>query len=334
MRSLHGIVAKFASIHGTVFLVSQMRLLECMESFVQLAESRNFSRAAKLLGISTSSLSRRIQSLESELGFVLVLRSTRSVALTEQGRQVLARAEHLLREAANLKGELTRDSGEVSGHLRIGAPVDLSITVLGPILAEFCRAHESVQLSIVATQGQPELIGDQLDIAFVIVHQRSLPDSSSTLHRIGAFPRLLFASKDYLVRKGEPASPKDLAQHLCVRHLQEKPETYWDLRSGTKRERVPVNGVCATTCLANAAQAAQQGLGIAMLPAHLARPSSRSASRLIRVLPSWEGSPALVFAIPARDHRLARVSALLGWMRTRVPKRIEQLDAVENSAWA
>ena len=311
-----------------------MRLLECIESFVQLAEARSFSRAARLLGISPSSLSRRIQSLESELGFVLVLRSTRTVALTEHGRHVLARAEHLLREAANLKGELTRDSREISGHLRIGVPVDLSITVLGPILAQFCREHKAIQLSLVATQGPPEMLGDRLDIAFVIVHQKPLPDSSSTLHRIGTFPRLLFASEEYLTQKGEPASPKDLSQHLCVRHLHEKPETYWDLRSGTKRERVPVNGVCATTCLANAAQAAQQGLGITMLPAHLARPSSRSAPRLIRVLPSWEGSPALVFAITARDHRLARVSALLGWMRTRVPKRIEQLDAVENSAWA
>ena len=303
-----------------------MRLLECMDSFVQLAEARNFSQAAKLLGISTSSLSRRIQSLESELGFVLVQRSTRSVALTEQGRQLLARAEHLLREAANLKSDLARDSREIAGHLRIGVPVDLSITVLGPILSQFCREHESIQLSLLATQGQPEMVGDRLDIAFVIVHQRPLPDSSSTLHRIGAFPRLLFASKEYLAHKGEPASPKDLAQHLCIRHLEEKPETYWDLRSGTKRERVPVNGVCATTCLANAAQAAQEGLGIAMLPGHLAQATSHLASSLTRVLPAWEGSPALVFAVTARDHRLARVSALLDSVRRQVPDRLGELN--------
>ena len=307
-----------------------MKLLEYIESFVRLAEARNFSRAAKVLGISTSSLSRRIQSLESELGFVLVHRSTRSVALTEQGRQVLARAEHLLQEAANLKGGLTQTSREVSGHLRIGAPVDLSITVLGPILAEFCREHQSVKMSLVATQGQPELVEDHLDIAFVIIHQKPLPNSSSTLHRIGALPRLLFASTDYLSRKSEPASPGDLAQHDCIRHLQEKPETYWDLRSGTKRVRVPVDGVCATTCLINAAQAAQEGLGIAMLPLHLAQPSSHSASGLIRVLPDWEGSPALIFAVTARDHRLARVSALLGWVRTRVPDLLEELNPTDN----
>ena len=312
--------------------MSQVRLLECIESFVQLAEARNFSRAATLLGISPSSLSRRIQSLESELGFVLVLRSTRSVALTEQGRQVLARAEHLLQEAANLKGELTRDSREVSGHLRIGVPVDLSITVFGPILAQFCCEHEGIKLSLVATQGQPEMVGDQLDIAFVIVHQKPLPGSSSILHRIGSFPRLLFASGEYLAHRGEPASPKDLSQHRCVRHLQDKPEIYWDLRSGTKRERVSVDGVCATTCLANAAQAAGNGLGIAMLPVHLA--SLSSTSRLVRVLPEWEGSPALVFAITARDHRLARVSALLNWVRTRVPRRIEELETEANHALA
>ena len=79
----------------------------------------------------------------------------------------------------------------------------------------------------------------------------------------------------------------------------------------------------------HAAQAAQAGLGIAMLPVHIARASSHLASGLAQVLPEWEGAPALSFAITARDNRLARVVALLDWVRTRVPGRLEKLDTVD-----
>lgn len=235
-------------------------LLEDLTSFMQLAKTRNFGRTAKLLGITASSLTRRIQALERELGCTLLRRSTRSVTLTEQGAQVLARAEILVQEAANLKADLAHSSKQLSGPIRVGAPVDLAITVLGPPLAAFCREHPSIALNFIAAQGQPDLQKDELDVAFLVVHQRPMPDSAFTLSRMGAFPRLLFASADYISQHGIPKSPKDLRAHPCVRHFQDGPETYWDLRSGSKRARVPVRVRTSQQALRMRLRRREQGL--------------------------------------------------------------------------
>ena len=116
-----------------------MRLLADIEEFVEVVKARHFGRAAASLGVTASTLSRRISELERRLGVVLIRRSTRTFALTESGEAFFERSRKLIEEAARTTEELGANFTKVSGHLRVGAPSDLATTMLAPSLAKYCR---------------------------------------------------------------------------------------------------------------------------------------------------------------------------------------------------
>lgn len=303
-----------------------MRTLALLETFVQVARAQNFGRAARALDITTPTLSRRMAALERELGCTLIHRSTRTFALTEPGSRLLERASALMDEAARLQAEILADHSRVAGKVRIGAPMDLALSMLAPLFARFCSAHRELAVEIVATAGQPELQRDQLDVAFVVVHQNPLRNSRQAMHRIGGFARMPYASRRYLTRSGQPESPQALAEHRCIRHLQGTPEDRWELRRGSRRVQVPVRGPWVTNSVTAASEAARNHLGIAMLPQHLACHPALGTG-LQRVLPEWEGAPALIFALTADRSLPARVSELIRFTRTEFQHRLRRLES-------
>ncbi len=155
-----------------------MRLLAEMELFVELARLRHFGRAAASLDITASTLSRRIAALEREFGVVLIRRSTRSFALTESGQEFFERSQKILEDAIRTREEIGANFTKVAGHLRVGMPYDLAVTILAPVIAKYCRENPSVSIDVISTQGQPDLSRDRLDVAFAVTHQIKLPDSS------------------------------------------------------------------------------------------------------------------------------------------------------------
>ena len=304
-----------------------MRLLADMELFVELARLRNFGRAAAALDITASTLSRRITGLEKEMGISLIRRSTRSFALTESGQEFFERSNKIIAEARRTREEIGANFKKVSGHLRVGAPSDLATTILAPVLAKYCRDNPSVSIEIMATQRQPDLTGDSLDVAFVVVHQVALPDSSFPARQIGSFPRMMYASRLYLKRNGTPASPQELREHGCVRHVYGSTEKYWELHQGRKRETVAVKGACASNSLIVCSQAAREHLGIAMLPQHLASHPT-FGDGLVKVLPEWEGTKANVFALCGSRVLPAKTQELIHVVKAEFTKRVAQLEAV------
>ena len=306
-----------------------MRLLADMELFVELAKLRNFGRAAATLDITASTLSRRITRLEKEMGAPLIRRSTRSFALTESGQEFFERSKKIIAEATRTREEIGANFTKVSGHLRVGAPSDLATTILAPVLAKYCRENPNVSIEIIATQTQPDLTSDSLDVAFVVAHQVALPDSSFPARPIGSFPRMMYASRLYLKRRGVPASPQELREHACVRHIYAhgSTEKHWDLLQGRKRETVAVEGACASNSVIVSSQAAREHIGIAMLPQHLASHPTFGAG-LVRVLPDWEGTRANVFALSMNRVLPAKTQELIHIVKAEFAKQIAQLEAV------
>lgn len=306
-----------------------MRWLAEMELFVELAKVRNFGRAAAALGITASTLSRRMTSLEKEIGVPLIRRSTRSFALTESGQEFFERSQKIMVEAARAHEEISATFTKVSGHLRVGTPSDLAMTILAPVFAKYCRENPSVSIEIIATQRQPDLIGDSLDVAFVVAHQVALPDSSFPARPVGSFSRMMYASRLYLRRKGVPTSPQELREHACIRYIygSGSAEKHWDLHQGRKRETVAVEGACASSSVAVSAQAAREHLGIAMLPRYLASHPTFGAG-LVRVLPDWEGARANVFALSVSRVLPAKIQELIQVVKTEFSKQVAQLEAV------
>jgi DNA-binding transcriptional LysR family regulator len=114
-----------------------VRLLSDLDLFVEVANTRHFAHAAAALDIPASTLSRRIRALERELGVSLVNRSTRTFALTEAGQACYERARKLIAEAKRIREEVGRNAAELSGHIRVGLPLDLAMTIFFPVLAAF-----------------------------------------------------------------------------------------------------------------------------------------------------------------------------------------------------
>jgi len=304
-----------------------MRLLADMEVFVEVARLRHFGRAAVALGVTVSTLSRRIAGLERDLGVVLIRRSTRSFALTESGQELFERSRRIVEDAIRTREELGANFTKVSGHLRAGTPSDLATTLLAPVFAKYCRENPTVTVDIFSTQGQPDLTRDRLDVAFAVAHQIKLPDSSCTVHQIGSFPRMMYGSRTYLKRKGAPNTPQELQKHACIRYVDGSAEKHWELHCERKRQMVAVKGAFACSSVIVSAQAAREHLGIAMLPRHLATHPTFGAG-LVRVLPEWEGTRANVFAVTADRTLPAKIQELIRVAKAEFAKRLAQLESV------
>lgn len=304
-----------------------MRLLADMEVFVEIARLRNFGRAAAVLGVTASTLSRRIAGLERELGVVLIRRSTRSFALTESGQEFFERSRKIVEDSIRTKEELNANFTKVSGHLRLGTPSDLATAILTPVFAKYCRENPTVTIDIFSTQGQPDLIRDHLDLAFAVAHQIKLPDSSYAVHQVGSFPRMTYGSRTYLKRKGIPNTPQELQEHACIRYVDGSVEKHWELHRERKTQMIAVKGACSCSSVIVCAQAAREHLGIAMLPRHLAIHPTFGAG-LVRVLPEWEGTRANVFAVTIDRILPAKIQELIRVVKAEFARRVAQLESV------
>lgn len=239
-----------------------MRLLADFELFVEVGNMGHFGRAAAALDMPASTLSRRIAALEKELGVSLINRSTRSFSLTEAGQACYERARKLIAEATRMREELGADADHLSGHLRIGFPTDLALTIFSAELAAFSRANSEISIEVIAIEGHPNLLKKGLDVGFMVSHQLTLPDSAFTSRRIGTFSRMLFASKTYLKLKGTLSDPSELETHSCIRFSHGRLEKQWELHRGKEKRTVAVEGDCSANCVGLAAQFAREHLGL------------------------------------------------------------------------
>lgn len=303
-----------------------MRLLADLELFSEVARLRSFSKAATKLGVTPSTLTRRLAALEKDLQVSLILRSTRSFALTSAGQKLFERAQSILEEVATTGEELRYEAKGMAGNIRVGAPADLVCTMLMPLLARHARENEDLSLSVLSTTDQPDLARDALDLAFVVSHQKRLANSTYVTHSVGSFPRMLYASANYVKQRGAPEDPEDLQSHLFIRHWNGEVEKQWDLFQVRKKHSVALAGTIVCSSILACAQAAQEGLGIGMLPKQLAVQKLFGAG-LVRILPQWEGTPAHILAVTAARNIPARTRGLISAVRAGFENRRNELES-------
>jgi DNA-binding transcriptional LysR family regulator len=284
--------------------------LAYMAMFVEVVNARNFGRAARKLGVSPSLVSRRIRTLEQDLGVSLIQRSTRSFALTDAGTACYERSRKVVYEAERIRADIGSQAIYSAGHVRIGAPFDLLQTLFIPIFSEFVHSAPGVSIEITTIHGYPSPISAGLDLVMFVAHQKRLPDSSFSVRRVGTFRRELYASKEYLNRRGIPEVPEDLTQHDCILFSLGEVQRKWELRRGRERRIVDVRGVCSAGSGGLTAQLAREHLGVATC-------AGFHGSGLVRVLPEWEAVPAQVFAVTPVQIIPARVRKLIELMRAR-----------------
>lgn len=272
-----------------------MSLLSSMELFVAVANARGFRKAADMLDMPNSTLSRRISDLEKEIGVRLFHRSTRKVELTEAGQAYFRRCESIVAEARIAHESLLELAERPSGTLRVSMPVDLAITYLSPMLKAFGEQYPLIDFEMDLTPRRVDLVTDGFDCA---IRMGAPPPTPSTLiaRQVGLLPRYLYASPAYL--RGAPPlrHPDDLQHHQCLIGAGTGKQAQWTLTSRKKSVTTAVSGRYTCNNVSMTRTLAALGLGIAVSAGPQAREDMERGD-LQRVLPQWDFAPIPVYAI-------------------------------------
>jgi DNA-binding transcriptional LysR family regulator len=259
--------------------------LYAAEVFLQVLKANGFTAAAKVLGKSTSSLSRTVADLERHLGAQLLTRTTRRLHVTEAGTLYATHAEALLntqRAGRDAIAELT--GGVPRGHLRVTMPVAVGERVLGPHVAELRRRHPELRLELDLSDKYVPLVERGFDLA---IRVGRMPDSSLRAQLLGKIPVLLVASPRYVAKQGAPKRPEQIANHACIT-LGALPGVHeWSFhKRGSRPKRLAVDGVVHTNSPTLAAQLASSGHGLLRIVEWIIR---RELDRgdLVEVMPDW-----------------------------------------------
>jgi DNA-binding transcriptional LysR family regulator len=283
-----------------------------MHFFAQLVRSGSLTAAAREMRVSTGAVSKRLSGLERRLGVDLLHRTTRRLALTEQGHAYIDTARRILDEIESLESELRGAKAEPAGLLRVNATLGFGRMHIAPAIAGFSRKFPRVEVQLQLSASPPPVTEDAWDVA---IRFGEPPDSRLVARKLAANRRLLCASPAYLSREGTPKSPADLAHHrfISIRQADEA-QGLLRLRSGKKSEAVRLRAHLSTNDGEVAVNWALAGLGI-VLRASWDVTRYLKSGRLQHVLPNWETPPADIHAVYAARHAgTARVQEFVSYL--------------------
>lgn len=266
--------------------------LHDMHLLMVLGETQSYTQAAQRLGLSKATVSQRISALERVVGIGLVQRSTRSVALTAAGQQLvddirpsLAQIEHSLAAVRDL-------ATTPRGLVRLSAPVALGRQHLMPALATFAHSYPDIRIELDLNDRLVNLVQEGFDLA--IRHSQTAPDNS-VAWPLCPSQSMLMASPEYLDKHGTPKHPQELEHHDCLVYLRGRTTGLsWTLMRNKRQGQTEHCHVAIQKAVFKAnnsevlREAALAGLGIALLPDFSAQVQPLEQRRLVRVLPQWQ----------------------------------------------
>ena len=279
-------------------------MLNEMAAFAHVVHYGGFSQAARILGVEPSSVSRSVARLEKSLGAKVLVRNTRSLALTELGSKVYGECEKLLSAARGVADLAGRYSASPMGLLRVSAPVVLGQLWLAPLLARFMAACPDVDLQLSLSDQLVDLIDGQIDVAVRIAAE--LPQGYAA-RRLFDVAYLLVASPAYLAAHPGLDHPDQLGAHTCLHLGYGAFGPVWPFRRGEDSAKVTVPSRYAINNSQALCTALEDGAGLGVVPDFTAR-AALAAGRLVHVFPDWtlDGTYArAVFAIHAAGPQVA-----------------------------
>ena len=284
-----------------------MDTLRAMRTFVRTLELGSLSLAARELGTTQPTVSKLLAQLEQHLAVRLFQRSTKGLSPTEQGRQFYLDAKLVLDGFDAAVGTVQGMDGQVSGLLRINAPVGLGQFRINAIVARFLAAHPAVEVELVLDDRYIDMVAEGVDIAFRL--GGPLPPDVTGRH-LATIPRCLAASPAYLQERGVPQQPADLASHDVVRFAW-TPGTTLDLHCGNETIRVPVRSRYRVNNALAIREALVLGSGIGVCPDWLIHDLLKRAE-LVQVLPGWAARHQDLYVLtPSRRYQPLRVKTFI-----------------------
>jgi DNA-binding transcriptional LysR family regulator len=277
--------------------------LENLSTFLEVAEAGGVTAAARRLGLPKSIVSRRLVRLEQHLGAQLLARTTRGASLTEAGASFREHAARVVAECEAAR-EAISPQGELSGRLRIAAPLTFGPTHLAAVLGELARRHPKLHVHVAYSDRFVDLVGEGFDAG---VRLGYLADSNLVARRIAPMRGKCVASPEYIKAHGAPRTPAELSEHECLMQGTES----WRFISEGKTITVRPQGRFKADNGVALAAAALAGVGIAALPDFLidGHIASRALEPLLLDYPSPEAG--LYVVRPPGEFAPRKVRALI-----------------------
>ncbi|MFO1143622.1 MAG: LysR family transcriptional regulator [Amaricoccus sp.] len=281
--------------------------IDDIRAFGEVAQTGSLTQAGARLGMSKSMISRRLARLEAELGVPLLARTTRGMSLTEAGQDFRPFAERMVADMQSARDALSRQ-GEVTGRLRLAAPLSFGSSHLAPVLAELAVRNPGLEIATAYSDRRVDLVGEGFDAA---VRLGNLADSSLIARRIASMHAIAVASPAYLARAGTPATPDELASYATIPHG----DTPWHFEKDGRQTTVRPRGRFSADSGAAELAGVVAGLGIAVMPAFLAGPAIEKGE-IVSLLDDYAIPPAGMYVVrpPPAEPVPMKVRALIDIM--------------------
>ena len=296
-----------------------MDKLRAMQTFVRIVEGGSLTAAAETMRLSLPSVVRGLASLERSLGVRLLNRTTRRLALTDEGREYYERAKRVIADVDEAEAALSARRTQPKGRLRVTASVLFGRLHVAPAITAFVACYPAVSVELVLLDRQVDLIEEGIDLG---VRIGMLPDSSLVAVPVGETRRVVCASPAYLERHGAPAEPAKVTAHRCVGFTGLSPGHEWTFRTGSGPLRVTVAPAFSSNQIDVALQACREGLGLGQFLCYQVN-ASLAEGALQRVLGSFEPPPSPVNMIyPGTRLLSSNVRSLVDWMAPRLRRSL------------
>ncbi len=275
---------------------------------VRVAETQSFSEAARQLGISASGVSKAVSRLEERLGVRLFDRTTRRVAITEDGLRFYERCRQILSDIEEAQTELTEARAQPRGTVLATVPTALGRRHIVPALPELLRRHPKLEVKLELTDRRVDLVGERVDLALRIGDDPSRSQRGLVHHEIAQTEGVVCASPGYLQRHGRPRRPEDLAEHNIYFYGSHRggPARTWQFRRGDERRTVPLEGNATLDSGDALVDLARLGEGVIAVFDFLVNPAI-GAGELERLLPTWQVWQRQPVSVVYAKHRQASV---------------------------
>jgi DNA-binding transcriptional LysR family regulator len=267
--------------------------LPSLQAFVKVVQTGSFTRAADALDTQKAHLSRVVTQLERELGVRLLERTTRALSLTEVGREFFERAVGILASVEDAQRVVQKAQGEPRGTLKLTCGVEFGMIAVSGWIDRYLQRYPQVRAEADFTGRLVDIVHEGFDLA---VRVGPLADSTLAARKLGDLTYGLFASPDYVARRGVPEHPSDLATHDVLAFAGGSHRATWALSQGGHEERALLQPRLKANNVFAVRDAAIAGLGIAQLPQIVAA-APVAGRQLHAVLPGWSPPTVPVHAV-------------------------------------
>lgn len=292
-----------------------MDVFVAMKVFTAVVDAGSFAAAADRLNLSKAMASKYVSNLEDHLGTRLLNRTTRRLSLTESGTEYYQRSMQILADVTEAEQVAGHASAVPRGTLKITMPLAYGQHRLGPVIAEYVRAHAEVKLDLSLSDRRVDLIDEGFDLAIRI---GALPESGLIARKLGSVHAVVCAAPAYLAQHGTPSTPEDLAAHSCLGYTYTHSGDEWRFQHDGTETTVQIGGAIKADNGDMLRLAAINGAGLIFQPMFIVADDLQEG-RLVQVLPEYTSSEFGIYAIyPSRKHLSAKVRTFVDFMVERL----------------